>query len=87
MDKIIYEICGYDVDYDTYTPYYKTPDKDKAREVARIFADNLDFLVTYHEDEKGRMLHKEPVDWIEIWKGWPDAEERIEILYGPHGDK
>ena len=83
MDKIIYEVCGYDVDYDTYTTYYKSPDYMKAKEIAMIFAENLDYLVTYHEDGRSRMIDKEPVDWIEIWKGWPDAEERIEILYGP----
>ena len=81
--EITYEVCGYDLDYDVYTTYYKTTDKDKAYEIARIFADNLDYLVTYHDDERSRKLNKEPVDWIEIWKGWPDAEERIEIIYGP----
>lgn len=77
--EIIYEVCGYDVDYDTYTTYYKTPDKNKAYEIAQIFAINLDHLVTYHRyDDR---LNKEPVDWIEVWKGWPDAEERISIIY------
>lgn len=62
----IYEIVGYDKDYDTHTVYYKTQDKSDAYHIAEVFKNNIDNLFTVHHDYDG--IQKEPVDWIEIWK-------------------
>lgn len=62
----VYEVIGYDKDYDTYTVYYRTHDKADAYHIAEVFKNNIDSLFTVHKDYDE--LHKEPVDWIEVWK-------------------
>ena len=80
MNNIVYEVCGYNIEYDTYTTYHKTSDYMKACELAHILAANLEYLVNWRSAGFD-MKYDNPIDWIEIWKGWP------EILYGPRGDE
>ena len=80
MDEITYEVCGYNIDFNKYTTYFKTKDKDKASEIAHIFANNLRYLCEWRNPGCD-MRYAEPIDWIEIWKGWPNPEERVEIIY------
>lgn len=82
MDDVVYEVCGYTLEQDKYHTLFRTKNKDEACLVARAFQENLERLFGWLTVEGGAQ-YPEPMDWIEIWKGWPDPELRMEILYRP----